>query len=71
MPSQRMYWRLETRYGKVADVMWSKRFEEIKKNLHFNDNNDFDNNDKLFKIRPFIDHLTSKFFYEEVTEHEY
>ena len=65
MPSQRMYWRLETRYGKVADVMWSKRFEEIKKNLHFNGNNDFDNNDKLFKIRPFIDHLTSKFFYEE------
>ena len=69
MPSQRMYWWLETRYGKVADVMWPKRFEEIKKNLHFNDNNDFDNNDKLFKIRPFIDYLTSKFFYEEVTEH--
>ena len=71
MPSQRMYWRLNTRCDKIADVMWAKRFEEIKRNIHFNDNNDpmNDGTDKLYKLRPFLDHLNRKFYNEQVTEH--
>ena len=41
--------------------MIRKRFCEILQNLHFADNSKVDKTDKAFKIRPVIDHLSSKF----------
>ena len=40
-----------------------KRFEEIKRNLHVNNNAAMPSNcgDKLYKVRPFIDSICKKF----------
>ena len=55
LPRQRMYWSQHTRIPPIADTISVKRFEKIKKYIHFCDNNkalpkthpEFD---KLFKI---------------------
>ena len=71
LPSSRMYWGTYTRVNQVADVMSVNRFEQIKSNLHFNDNTktEVPNNDTLFKVRPLIDSLTTTF--SEQTPQEY
>ena len=71
LPSSRMYWGTYTRVSQVADVMAVNRFEQIKSNLHFNDNTKMavPNTDKLFKVRPLIDSLTKTF--SEQTPQEY
>lgn len=67
LPRHRMYWMSACRVSKVADVLSRNRWEEIKKNLHLNDNTHLPQNrndpdrDKLFKIRPIITHLKQKF----------
>ena len=45
------------RYSPVADVLPLKRFDKVKRFLHFVDNATFDESvkDKLFKIRPVIE----------------
>jgi hypothetical protein len=53
MPSYLDYWSTEFRYGQVADVMPLKRFELIRRNIHFVDNVTSDE-DRFYKIRPFI-----------------
>lgn len=59
-----MEWRYSSR--KVADVMSRNRWEELKANIYFNNNdhmpvqNDH-YTDKLFKIRPLVDSLQAKF----------
>lgn len=60
VPSYRMYWANATRVSSVAEVMPRNRFEQIKWNLHFNDNSQMKTRsqpgyDKLFKIRPLAD----------------
>ena len=47
----------------IAESMSRDRFQSILTNLHVNDNTKMDpsNKDKLFKIRPLIDHLKQKF----------
>ena len=55
LPRQRMYWSQHTRIPPIGDIISVKRFEKIKKYIHFCDNNkalpkthpEFD---KLFKI---------------------
>ncbi|XP_063921127.1 piggyBac transposable element-derived protein 3-like [Zophobas morio] len=67
LPRHRLYWKSACRVAQVADCMSRKRWEDIKKNLHFNNNDDLPtdrndpNRDKLFKLRPIIDALTEKF----------
>lgn len=66
LPRTRMYWAAASRLGHVADVMSRDRWSEIKRNLHFNDNDnmprpDDQDRDRLFKIRPIIDSLLPKF----------
>ena len=62
MPRADMYWSVEMRYGKVADVMPIARFKTIKRMLHVNDNTSRPDNcqDRLYKIRPFIDAVGEK-----------
>ncbi|XP_067122000.1 piggyBac transposable element-derived protein 4-like [Centruroides vittatus] len=66
-PSEKMYWSrnklIETPiFGKL---MKRTRYEEIKKNLHFENNTNFNpethDNPKLWKIWPIINNLNSKF----------
>lgn len=66
MPRSYMYWANDTRYDKVADIMSRDRWKQIKSFLHFNDNTNIPSKDdpardKLFKIRPLIDHVVPKF----------
>ena len=54
---RRMFWSENTRIDKIADDMSRNRWEEIKSNLHFNNNDNMPyredaDRDKLFKIRP-------------------
>ena len=63
MTSTRDYWEKNMRYEKIADVMPVKRFEQIKRFLHFNNNMQMSKecSDKLFKIRPLIEALKERF----------
>lgn len=59
MPSYRMYWSEQTRYPPIADVMPLKRFEQLRRYLHVNDNTDCKptthaDHDRLFKLRPLL-----------------
>ncbi|KAG5861065.1 PiggyBac transposable element-derived protein 3, partial [Gonioctena quinquepunctata] len=66
LPRHRLYWSQTCRIPQVADSMSRKRWEEIKKTLHFNNNENLPNDrndihrDKLFKLRPFLDNLQQK-----------
>ncbi|RZF41578.1 hypothetical protein LSTR_LSTR000292 [Laodelphax striatellus] len=56
MPAYTDYWSHEFRYDKVANLMSLKRYQQIRRFLHFVDNND-KNDDLYFKIRKFIEKL--------------
>lgn len=56
MPSYLDYWSSKTRYPLVADVMSLKRYQEIRRYIHFVDNNET-NSDPYFKIRPFVERI--------------
>ncbi|KAB0805442.1 hypothetical protein PPYR_02412 [Photinus pyralis] len=61
----RNYWKEDFRLPQVADVMSRNRYEEIRRYLHFNNNDEMperhvDNFDRLYKIRPLLDSLVSK-----------
>ena len=63
MPSTRSYWSTEFNYDKIASIMTINRFERIKNLLHCNDKLSRSKNcgDKLYKIRPVVDHLKNSF----------
>lgn len=56
MPSYLDYWSEKFRYGNVADIMSLKRYQLIRRHLHFVDNT-MDDADKYFKVRPVIEQL--------------
>ena len=57
LPSYTLYWSTQLRYSAIADVMPLKRFEKLRRFLHFVDNMSYNQaeGDKLFKIRPIIE----------------
>lgn len=67
LSNSRKYWSGKLNCPLVAEVISGDRWEQIKSNLHFNDNYNCQTNknhpnyDKLFKICPFITHLADKF----------
>ena len=61
MPSTRNYFSGQFRIPQIADTITGKRFEEIKRFIHFSDNSSVPNDDKLRKLRPLLDKLRSKF----------
>lgn len=58
LPSTRHYWG-ELGIPSIFNVMALNRFEEIKRFIHYNNNNNLPNihttYDKLFKVRPLLD----------------
>ena len=71
MPRTRSYWEARLRYDKVADVMPCRRYEEIKRNIHLNDNEarPADCADKLYKVRRLVSKLQEKFSSLAPSEH--
>ena len=68
LPSLNDYWSRDPtlRYAPVADRISRDRFHELSRYLHFVDNNTLvprgsDGHDRLGKVRPLIDHLSTKF----------
>ena len=66
LPRTRLYWSLSLGVNQISDIMSRTRFEAIKKYVHFNDNSSTltpgdEGFDKLFKVRPLLDHLRAKF----------
>ena len=68
LPSIDDYWQRDTtlRYAPIADRITRDRFRDISRYLHFVDNSTLvargsPNHDRLGKLRPFIDNMTSKF----------
>ncbi|CAH2000794.1 unnamed protein product [Acanthoscelides obtectus] len=57
MPAIEDYWAIETRYSIIADVMPVKRFNKLRRRIHFQDNNTDPQGDRLFKIRPLLEKL--------------
>ncbi len=61
MPDYRDYWKPQTRYPPIADVMPRNRFDQIKSNFHICDNTDAkyetDTYDRLLKVRKLYDHV--------------
>ncbi|KAG5883473.1 hypothetical protein JTB14_008790 [Gonioctena quinquepunctata] len=67
LPKHRLHWSQTCRLPQVADSMPRKRWEEIRKTLHFNNNENLPNDrndinrDKLLKLRPCLDNLQQQF----------
>ncbi|KAM4623623.1 piggyBac transposable element-derived protein 2-like [Polymixia lowei] len=62
LPKTRLYWKPQTRVEMVANTMTVNRWENIKRYLHFADNNNFvPGGDKLFKVRPLLSFLNNSF----------
>ncbi|GFW12549.1 piggyBac transposable element-derived protein 2 [Trichonephila clavipes] len=60
LPTVRHYWSTDEDMGVsfIANVMPRKRFEQIRQNLHFSNNEDQSQaNDKAYKIRPVMHHF--------------
>ncbi|KAL2104215.1 hypothetical protein ACEWY4_001083 [Coilia grayii] len=68
LPASRMYWNKATRVPQVADTMTLNRWEVIKHYLHFSNNQQQEDDDPLYKIRPLVSHLTSKLTSIPMTE---
>lgn len=61
-PNKRLYWSDKKDTPKLlSNSMRLNRFEKILNNFHLNDNSKLQSNDRLFKIRPVIDHLNESF----------
>ena len=62
-PTIAEYWKVDNLIGNdgIQNKMIRNRFREVLQNLHFADNKENDKTDKVFKMRPVIDHLKSKF----------
>ena len=62
-PTIAEYWKVDNLIGNdgIQNKMIRNRFREVLQNLHFADNKENDKTDKVFKMRPVIDHLKLKF----------
>lgn len=54
LPSYRDYWNKDYRYPLIADVMPLKKYEQIRRFLHFVDNTEV-TDDRYFKLRPLLE----------------
>lgn len=56
MPSYVDYWSGNLRYGLVADLMSLKRYQQIRRFLHFADNT-LEDGDRYYKVRPVVEKI--------------
>ncbi|XP_063365808.1 uncharacterized protein LOC134654273 [Cydia amplana] len=60
LPSDKDYWSTAFRYAKIADVMSLKRFQQIKRFIHFADVDEFDTTDPYQKISPILEKIRTR-----------
>src|SRR5690606_16522331 len=61
MPSIRSYWDAVIGSDIVRNTITCNRFEKLRSVIHFNDNVEDTQVDRLYKIRPVVDHLRERF----------
>jgi len=66
LPISRLYWSLDLAITQINQILSRHRFEQIKRFVHFNNNDNMlppehENFDKLFKVRSLLDHLRKKY----------
>lgn len=54
MPAYTDYWSNDLKYSKIAEIMTLKRFQALRRYIHFNDNME-DNGDRYHKIRALVE----------------
>ncbi|CAK6972417.1 piggyBac transposable element-derived protein 2-like isoform X2 [Scomber scombrus] len=60
-PSLEDYWHHESRFNVIADVMPRKRFQQLRRFIHFNDNQQYqDSPDRFYKIRRLFEMLRER-----------
>ncbi|XP_050305075.1 piggyBac transposable element-derived protein 3-like [Anthonomus grandis grandis] len=74
LPQARNYWSSHLGHPAISRVMTCNRWEEIKRFIHFNNNDNFiprgkPGHDKLFKIRPLLERLQERLNIIPVEEH--
>ncbi|KAK6192299.1 hypothetical protein SNE40_003791 [Patella caerulea] len=57
VPAYRDYWSNGCRISSVADHMTMRRFEQLRRYIHFCNNDTLDNADKFTKVRPLLEHI--------------
>ena len=60
MPAYTDYWGKRTRYPLIADLMPLKRYQQIRRYIHFA-NNTLEDSDRYFKIRPVMERIRQNF----------
>jgi Transposase IS4 len=63
VPGKRMYWKSsdDVRNDLIYNAMRRERFVQIMRFVHFSDNTRPDMNDKMWKMRPFMNLVKSNF----------
>ena len=63
LPQEEMYLSLDPGCSTfvIRDAPTRQRYKEIKRNLHLSDNANLNIDDKLFKVRPYMDLLNKNF----------
>lgn len=51
------YWSNNLRYDQIADVMSLKRYQALRRYLHFVEEENADKSDRYYKIRPILEHV--------------
>ncbi|XP_063620656.1 piggyBac transposable element-derived protein 3-like [Cydia splendana] len=69
MPSYLDYWSKQLRYPPIADLMTLKRYQQIRRYLHFADSN-FETSDRYYKVRPLVEKIKKNCLAQE-TEKEF
>jgi hypothetical protein len=71
LPQERIYWSLYEDLSTtiVRLSMTQRTFRNIKRNLHLNNNDHLDANDKLYKVRPYVEVLNNKFQQFRILHH--
>lgn len=61
-PAIHLYWSNSLRYPQIAETIPFKRYQKLRRFLHFADNSKYDSSrpDKLFKIRPVIESVRNE-----------
>lgn len=53
-PAYSDYWSYLMGYEKVSNIMPLKKYQKILRNIHFNNNDEYNENDRFYKVRPLI-----------------
>jgi len=60
--NKRFYWNRDSDCPTIlSDAIRCNRFEDILHHIHFNNNQQNDGQDRLYKLRPLLDHMQRKF----------